>query len=137
MRHLNSLRGQTINSDAALSNPAWAIVGWSSKDEANLYSSRQVTGINRIITLQVYFNPDGELFYAKNINIDNGNDYTSAFDPTGLGFTQLEDGDRFTVQNNDWIDFGAIPVVSSVNWVTIYNVTDGFKILDYLDLEAP
>lgn len=135
MRHLNSLRGQAINSDATPLAVDWSIIGYSNKDRGYVYSSRQIIGINRPITLQTDFNGvAGDLFYRINAGINDGNDYIDSFDPVAQGFTQLSNGDRIIINELDYLDFGAEPYSSLTQWVTVYNVTDGFKILDTIDL---
>lgn len=135
MRHLNSLRGQAINSDATPLAVDWSTIGYNNKDGVYAYSSRQIKGINRPITLQIEFNAgDGDLFYKINAGTDDGSDYTQPFDPVGLGFTQLNNGDRIIINVLDYLDFGAEPYSVVTDWVTVYNVTDGFKILDTINL---
>lgn len=135
MRHLNSLRGQAINSDATPLAVDWSTIGYDNKGGVYVYSSRQIKGINRPITLQINFTPgDGDLFYKINAGTNDGSDYTLPYDGYGLGFTLLNNGDRIIINESDYLDFGAEPYSVVTDWVTVYNVTDGFKILDTINL---
>jgi len=93
------------------------------------YDSRLVSSINIPVTLRVEYNQDlyNRLYYsvsASPLTLDQNYPPDNAINGP---MTPINDGDTFTVNNGDYIDFGILCTDHSFNdtiLVTIFNVTD-------------
>lgn len=94
------------------------------------YSERQISGIDTTITLKVEI-PDFTDVYVlvESAAQFGGGDAFSIQDASYLGFTQLFDGDTFTVSNNQWVTFMAGGACTSTT-ITVKNQSDGNATLD-------
>ena len=89
------------------------------------YSERQISGIDTTITLKVEIGDFTDVWVLVESSAQfGGGDSTSAQDPSYLGFSQLFDGDTFTVSNNEWVTFMGSGSCTSTT-ITVKNQSDG------------
>jgi hypothetical protein len=101
------------------------------------YSERQITGIDQTITLEAAISDnltDVWVLVGTSASFGGG-DGTSVQDPSFLGFTQLYNGDTFTVTNNKYVCFMGSGSCTSVT-VTVKNQSDGNATLDTFDYDG-
>lgn len=133
MRHLKNLQGFANSTRDVIPDA----VTWSGVNQDDFsgtwgFTSRRITGINESIILGVsYDSAYGDLYYGKNLGGGDGIDWSDGRPPSGIGFSNILNGQTFSVSNFDYVDFGTEFAVTSVDpWVTVINKSDGNKILD-------
>jgi hypothetical protein len=124
MRHLPQLQGFSrsirdlipglsgscagINSALGATTSNWFRGGYDDVAGVYAYTSRRIVDINESIILGVsYASGSYNLYYAKNLGVNNGGDYSTFRDPINRGLALIANGGTFSVSNLDYVDFGA------------------------------
>jgi len=137
MRHLPSLKGFSTNvRDFTPNAITWSSVYVDDFNGTWGYTSRRVTGINESIILGVSYDATfGDLYYAKNAGVSNGDDYVRSRPPSETVLVSIANGGTFSVSNLDYVDFGTEFAVTGIDpWVSVINRSDGNKVLDTISV---
>lgn len=105
----------------------WADVSYNAITDSYIINIQQITGVNSPITLQVNISAGNPIIIYRRIDItapgwSNGGLYNGS----AIGFTQVNNGDTFTINNNEYLSFFCEPdgPFDSSRGVTVINTTD-------------
>lgn len=121
--------GQEYNYSITPSPVNWGDVSANTTANVWQYSTQKITNISTTITLVVAYAGTVQLYYK--VDVDDPGDpsvYNENFDspPIAFGFTAINNGGTFNVNNNQWVTFGVQDLgVFAANNIAVANQTEG------------